>query len=123
MTRGIQVRDDERHWTTRPTHRLPTRAAATALALLMAFGPATTWAAGEIVTNGSATGIPVANGFLFEPEVPFTSLKHAPTWSELEQLLDNPYAFTADPATPGNEDGFPSYRSSIVRRPGFGVLL
>src|ERR1700749_731798 len=76
-------------------------------------------APGQVITNGSETGITTANGFLFEPEVPFQSLKHVPTWSELEQLLDNPYLFAADPGTPGNDQGFPSYRSRINRRPSF----
>jgi cytochrome c peroxidase len=74
---------------------------------------------GDIVVNGASTGIPTADGFLFEPEVPFQSLKHVPTWSELEQMLDNPYAFAPDPGTPGNDQGFPSYRSNITRRPSF----
>ena len=66
----------------------------------------------------------MGSGFLFEPEVPFTSLKNVPTWSELEQLLDNPYAVSLDPTTPGNDQGFPSYRATgITRRPGFGVTL
>ena len=81
-------------------------------------------APGDIVTNGTSTGITVPNAFLFEPEVPFTSLKNVPTWSELEQLLDNPYMVTPDPATPGNDQGFPSYRATgMTRRPGFGVTL
>lgn len=76
-----------------------------------------------INTNGTNTGIQFS-GFLFEPEVPFTSLKGVPTWSELEQLLDNPYLVTLDPATPGNDQGFPSYRATgVQRRPGFGVTL
>ncbi len=78
---------------------------------------------GSTKTNGTASGIPGAN-FLFEPEVPFTSLKNVPTWAELEQLLDNPYIVTLDPTTPGNDQGFPSYRATgMVRRPGFGVTL
>ena len=79
-------------------------------------------APGDIVQNGTSTGI-TAPGFLFEPEVPFTSLKNVPTWSEIEQLLDNPYAVVPDPSTPGNDQGFPSYRATITRRPGFGVSL
>ncbi len=64
------------------------------------------------------------SGFLFEPEVPYTSLKNVPTWTELEQLLDNPYAVSYDPSTPGNDQGFPSYRATgITRRKGFGVTL
>ena len=86
--------------------------------LVSPVGPARA-APGQVVTNGSGTGIPTADGFLFEPEVPFQSLKHVPTWSELEQLLDNPYAYAPDPSTPGNDQGFPSYRSRITRRPSY----
>lgn len=79
----------------------------------------------------AAAGIPsnffTAPGFLFEPESPYASLKTVPTWNEIEQLLDNPYAVTLDTVTPGNFDGSPSYRSTIVRRPSFsaagGTLL
>ena len=56
-------------------------------------------------------------GFKFEPESPYASLKSTPLWSELEQLLDNPYAFAVDTATPGNFDGWPSYGSTSTRRP------
>ncbi len=94
--------------------------------------------AGGIITNGTTTqpnhiradsqaaaGIPgnffAAPGFLFEPESPYASLKSVPIWNEIEQLLDNPYAVTPDPITPGNFDGFPSYRSTIVRRPSFSA--
>jgi cytochrome c peroxidase len=90
-------------------------------------------ASGDIITNGTIPNavnkqpgpIPTAlAGFLFEPEVPFASLKSVPTWNELEQLLDNPYLATLDPSTPGNAQGFPSYRATgITRRPGFGVTL
>ena len=110
-----------------------TRSLAASLSITMAALPVTPALAapGDIVTNGTTTinntptGVPIATprGFAFEPEVPFTSLKHAPTWSELEQMLDNPYLVTNDPATPGNDQGFPSYRSNITRRPGFGVVL
>ena len=94
-----------------------------AVAVALTFGSSSAMAApGDVVQNGTSTGI-AAPGFLFEPEVPFASLKHVPTWSELEQMLDNPYLFTPDPATPGNDQGFPSYRSTIQRRPGFGVDL
>src|SRR5512133_942805 len=71
----------------------------------------------------AAAGVPqnffVGVGFLFEPESPYASLKSVPTWNEIEQLLDNPYAVVPDQATPPNFDGFPSYRASIVRRPSF----
>lgn len=95
------------------------------LAVQLSVGATAAQAApGDIVENGTATGIVTGAGFLFEPEVPFTSLKNVPTWSELEQLLDNPYLVTPDPATPGNDQGFPSYRATgVVRRPGFGVTL
>jgi len=71
----------------------------------------------------AAAGLPqnwlpnTAPGFLFEPESPYASLKSVPTWNELEQLLDNPYAVTPDLVTPGNFDGWKSYASTIVRRP------
>src|SRR6266542_879405 len=94
--------------------------------------------AGGIITNGTTTqpnhiradsqaaaGIPgnffATPGFLFEPESPYASLKSVPIWNEIEQLLDNPYAVTPDPITPGNYDGFPSHRSTIVRRPSFSA--
>jgi cytochrome c peroxidase len=80
-------------------------------------------APGGIITNGTSTGI-TTPGFLFEPEVPFDSLKSVPIWNELEQLLDNPYLVTPDPSTPGNDQGFPSYRATgVTRRPSFGVTL
>jgi cytochrome c peroxidase len=73
----------------------------------------------------TAAGVPgnffATPGFLFEPETPYASLKSVPTWNEVEQLLDNPYAMAPDPITPGNFDGFPSYRSTIVRRPSFSA--
>jgi cytochrome c peroxidase len=107
-------------------HGLVTRCLAAYLVAALAVGalPATTSAApGDIVENGTPTGIAAA-GFLFEPEVPFTSLKNVPLWNELEQLLDNPYLVTPDPTTPGNDQGFPSYRATgVIRRPGFGVTL
>ncbi len=61
----------------------------------------------------------VAPAFLFEPEFPPASLKSVPIWNELDQMLDNPYAVAPDPATPVNAQGFPSYRTTIKRRPSF----
>jgi cytochrome c peroxidase len=92
---------------------------------------------GGTVKNGSNTTAPfapagtVVNGFLFEPEVPLSSLKGVPTWNEIEQLLDNPYAValcstlpTAPPLvqnTPPTENGFPSFcTTTVTRRPSFG---
>jgi len=97
---------------------------------------------GGVITNGSQTqptyiaptseaaaGVPgtwfttppfnfgVSPSFLFEPESPYASLKEVPTWNEVEQVLDNPYRFAVDPNTPGNFDGYPSYRTTITRRP------
>ena len=73
----------------------------------------------------TAAGVPqnffTAPSFLFEPETPYASLKSVPTWNEIEQLLDNPYAVAPDATTPGNFDGYPSYRSTIVRRPSFAA--
>jgi len=89
------------------------------LALLVYPGSPVRAEPGDVITNGTDTGIITAGGFLFEPEVPFQSLKYVPNWSELEQLLDNPYLFAADPGTPGNDQGYPSYRSRITRRPSF----
>src|SRR5512147_1429494 len=94
------------------------------LSLAMAVPFPVKAAPGDVNTNGTSTGIIVPNAFKFEPEVPFTSLKNVPTWTELEQLLDNPYAVTVDPSTPGNDQGFPSYRATgVTRRPAFGVTL
>ena len=73
----------------------------------------------------AAAGVPqnffTAPAFLFEPETPYASFKSVPTWNEIEQMLDNPYAVALDPVTPGNFDGYPSYRSTIVRRPSFAA--
>jgi cytochrome c peroxidase len=98
---------------------------ASLLAVQLAVGALPAMAAkGDIVTTGTPSGITIPGGFRFEPEVPFTSLKNAPTWNELEQLLDNPYIVTYDAATPGNDNGFPSYRATaMTRRPAFGVTL
>ena len=66
-------------------------AAGTALAILLVYLLAVTPAVGQsgaIVRNGTQTGLKTPNAFLFEPEVPFTSLKNVPIWNELEQLLD-----------------------------------
>src|SRR5919199_1749731 len=102
------------------------------LAALLCFGPngwlvgsSSAHPGGGTITNGSAQGLPP--GFLFEPEVPLASLKTAPTWNELEQLLDNPYAVGLCSSigtglmanTPGNDQGYPSYCSTVIRRQSF----
>ena len=64
-------------------HSAFTRGLAASLCITLTALPATPALAapGDIVTNGTSTGI-TAPGFLFEPEVPFTSLKNVPTWIE-----------------------------------------
>ncbi len=99
------------------------------LAVLLTLPPATAQTPPNTLRNGSAQpGIIPA--FLFEPETPFASLKSVPTWNELEQLLDNPYAVTtactdARGLIPGNDQGFPSYCSgpTVVRRQSFGGVI
>src|SRR5919201_4152877 len=82
-------------------------------------------APGGVLTTGAGSADPgvIIPAFLFEPEFPLRSLKEVPTWNEIEQLMDNPYAMARDPGTPGNDQGFASYRTRINRRPGFGVTL
>ncbi len=111
---------------------IPGKGLALLLALFLVFLMAP--APGGTILNGTSTGMTSAKGFLFEPEVPFATLKAVPTWNELEQLLDNPYSVrlcsslpVAVPAlirgTPGNDAGFPSYctTSAFQRRPGFST--
>jgi cytochrome c peroxidase len=74
---------------------------------------------GSVAASGVPTNFFATPGFLFEPETPNNSLKEMPTWNEIEQLLDNPYLIEVDPVTPRSFEGFPSYRSTIVRRPSF----
>src|SRR5215472_3857151 len=70
---------------------------------------------GNVICNGSINFL--TTELFFEPETPPQSLKEAPTtWNELEQLLDNPYAYTWGAACndaagpiPGNEQGYPTY--------------
>jgi len=57
--------------------------------------------------------------FAFEVEDPLDSLKGSPIWDEVEQMLDNPYAFVYEPLIAPNYQGFPSYRSTIPRRRSF----
>lgn len=117
----------------------PGQARLTALALVLALPAilATTACEGESqhtdatetaqrsLLNGTPEGLPPAfAGFLFELEFPLHSLKEVPTWNELEQLLDNPYATVPCPTYFGpNDQGYPSVCSTVTRRPGFGVTL
>src|SRR5919201_1269231 len=97
---------------------------AVTLAPVLGVQPARAAPGGVLTTGaGAAPAGVVIPGFLFEPEFPVRSLKEVPTWNEIEQLLDNPYSMALDPGTPGNDQGFPSYRTTITRRQGFGVTL
>jgi cytochrome c peroxidase len=94
---------------------------------------------GNVICNGSINFL--TTELFFEPETPSFSLKSgAPTWNELEQLLDNPYLFTSGRAcndaagpVPGNEQGFPTYctasrlgpgslAGTFIRRPTFSAV-
>jgi cytochrome c peroxidase len=59
--------------------------------------------------------------FAFEVESPLGTLKEVPIWDEVEQMLDNPYAFAPEPAggTEPNAQGFPAYRLTQERRRSF----
>jgi cytochrome c peroxidase len=57
--------------------------------------------------------------FAFEVESPVESLKGVPIWDEIEQMLDNPYAFALEPNVRGNDQGWGSYRLTQLRRRSF----
>src|SRR6266404_3938420 len=112
--------------------------AAAVLAWIVVFVPAARADPGDIIENGTSTSPFIVPAFLFEPEVPVSSLKGVPSWNELEQLLDNPYNTTLCTAyallglplignTPGNDQGYPSVCTTpapmFARRPAFGVTL
>src|SRR5712671_501405 len=96
------------------------------------FGSASgvTCPGGNVICNGSINFL--TTELFFEPETPAQSLKEgASTWNEIEQLLDNPYAYTwgaacndAQGLIPGNAQGYPTYCTSsalgFIRRPAFG---
>jgi cytochrome c peroxidase len=85
----------------------------------------------NVICNGSTNFL--WTELFFEPEVPFVSLKKSPpTWNEIEQLMDNPYATAVGAACndtagaiPGNDQGYPTYctNASFIRRPAFDVTL
>jgi cytochrome c peroxidase len=70
---------------------------------------------GSVVDNSGIIPFDQAY-FAFEVEGPVGTLKEVPNWDELEQLLDNPYAFALAPEVEGNFQGFPSYRASASHR-------
>jgi cytochrome c peroxidase len=96
------------------------------------FGSASgiTCPGGNVICNGSTNFL--TTELFFEPETPAQSLKEAPTtWNEIEQLLDNPYAYTWGAGCndhsgpiPGNEQGYPTYctNSTFIRRPTFSAV-
>jgi hypothetical protein len=62
--------------------------------------------------------------FAFEVESPLGTLKEVPIWDEIEQMLDDPYAFALEPSvaaggTEPNAQGFPAYRLTQPRRRSF----
>jgi cytochrome c peroxidase len=74
---------------------------------------------GDIITTPDASdGIEPA--FTFRTDVPFQSLKDVPIWSELQQMLDDPYATAAcaRDAT-ANGQGYPARCTAIQRRRAF----
>lgn len=73
---------------------------------------------GNIVDNSGIIPFDQAY-FAFEVESPVASLKEVPIWDELEQMLDDPYAFALAPDVAGNFQGWPSYRSTVSRRRSF----
>lgn len=100
-----------------------TRQSICAVALLLAAGGLLA-AAGDIInTPDQDDGLTPT--FPFRADTPFQSLKEMPVWSELEQMLDNPYATTTCPpdasgrAALGNAQGFPAQCATIQRRRSF----
>lgn len=75
-----------------------------------------------ITTPGEADNI--TPDFVFKPDIAFKSLKQVAIWSELEQMLDNPYAlgicptFLGQPIS-GNGQRYPARCTTIRRRHSF----
>jgi cytochrome c peroxidase len=128
MTRGRQPNDATARVTfaTGPDRFVRARLQRSALLLvLMLAAPATLaqnrgTVSGSIVDNSGIIPFDQAY-FAFEVEGVLGTLKEVPTWDELEQMLDNPYAFALDPNVEGNYQGWPSYRTTpaIQRRRSF----
>lgn len=75
-------------------------------------------APGDITDNSGI--IPFNQAFFaFEVETVLAPLESEPIWNELEYMLDNPYAIALDPNTEGNQQGWPSYISTLPRRRSF----
>src|SRR6476469_2044314 len=88
------------------------------LAVCALFAGTLLAAAGGIIDTPDQ-GDGIAPSFAFRPDAPPESLKDVPIWSELEQMLDNPYALGACPPdatgqpVPGNAQGFPARCTTI----------
>jgi len=82
-----------------------------AMALVFTGTPAMAGPGDVLTTPATAMELPVE----IEVETGPASLKQAPLWKELYQLLDDPYTAPVD--------GFSSAPSTIERRPGFGVTM
>jgi cytochrome c peroxidase len=89
---------------------------ASTLSVIMAGSMLAAAQSGNIIVDPGEPDILPA--FLFEPEVTFDSLKSVALWRELEQMLDDPYAIEQCNVE-GNDQGYPSYCSTIRRRPSF----
>lgn len=93
--------------------RLVLTSAALAVAFMLAFtdSPVMAQAGGTITTPTVPSELPVE----IETELAPGSLKQAPLWKELIQLLEHPYGPDNRPGTA--DDG------TVVRRPGFGAVM
>lgn len=88
------------------------RLASALIALLLLSATAVLAAPGdELTTPNQPMELPVE----IEVETGIASLKQAPLWRELYQLLEEPYG---EDGIPGTEDD-----TEIERRPGFGVVM
>ncbi len=84
----------------------------------LALAPPAMAAEGDTIDNSGYIPFEQAY-FAFEVESPLGSLKEVPIWDEIEQMLDNPYQIALEPTVEGNDQGWPSYRSTQLRRRSF----
>jgi len=87
------------------------------LAVALVFGGSWPVMAQNVVTTPA---LPMELPVEVEIETGPGSLKQAPLWSELEQLLDNPTAVSPDPQFPADPNAF---TANITRRRAFGVTM
>jgi hypothetical protein len=102
-----------------------TRGLALALSIVLAFGPLLTaapaWAQGNVVVTPP---VPLELPVEVETELgPAGSLKQAPLWKEIKQLLEHPYAQSCvpNPNTTAGRDCVTT--APVQRRPGFGATM